>query len=73
VNDLRAFMAAHGMRTKGLDEDLGLSPLCWEFWPDRGGPGACLGSARSCAECPVYRSRAEVCHEVRPLLPGGTV
>src|SRR3990172_4938117 len=26
VEDLRAFMAAHGMRTDLLDEDLGLSP-----------------------------------------------
>ncbi|MBL6974390.1 MAG: excisionase family DNA-binding protein [Deltaproteobacteria bacterium] len=72
LKDLRVFMLAHGMRTDQLDSDMGFQPVCWEFWaslPDRvghrGGP--------TCGDCPVYRSRATVCREIRPLLPGGTV
>jgi excisionase family DNA binding protein len=73
LKDLRAFMAAHGMRTEDLDEDLGLSATCWEFWRHRSQVEARTPSATSCDECPVYRSHAEMCHEVRPLLPGGPV
>lgn len=72
VKDLRTFMLDHGMGTEQLDSDMGLKPVCWEFWaslPDSadrsGGP--------TCGDCPVYRSRASVCWEIRPLLPGGTV
>ncbi len=48
-------------------------PMCWDFWGalDRSSPTPTRGP--SCAQCPVFRSRAEVCHEIRPLLPGGTV
>ncbi len=73
IDDLRGFMAEHGMRTDLLDEDLGLSPTCWEFWASLDQTGRCPPHAPTCAQCPVYRSRAGVCHEVRPLLPGGTV
>ncbi len=73
VEDLRAFMAAHGMRTDLLDEDLGLSPTCWEFWASLDQTGHCPQGAQSCGDCPVHRSHADVCHEVRPLLPGGTL
>jgi excisionase family DNA binding protein len=72
LKDLRAFMAAHGMRTEDLDEDLGLSLPCWEFWRHRSHVEARTASS-SCDECPVHRSHAETCHEVRPLLPGGTL
>jgi excisionase family DNA binding protein len=73
VDDLRRFMTAHGMQTAALDNDFALRPTCWEFWAslDRSRtPGAC---GLKCAECPVYRSGARVCHVVRPLLPGGTL
>ncbi len=72
VDDLREFMAAHGMRTDTLDEDFGLTPSCWEFWASIGQTGRCPHAVADCAECPVHRSRAGVCHEIRPLLPGGT-
>jgi excisionase family DNA binding protein len=73
TEDLRAFMASHGMRTDLLDEELGLSPACWEFWGSIDRTSCCSHRGPSCADCPVYRSRAAVCHEVRPLLPGATV
>lgn len=73
VDDLRTFMAAHGMRTDLLDRDLGLSPTCWEFWASLDQTGRCPHGEPSCDQCPVYRSHASVCHEVRPLLPGGTL
>ena len=74
VEDLRAFMTAHGMRTDTLDHDLGLTPTCWEFWAsiDQTSP-CCSPGEPACNACPVYRSHADACHEVRPLLPGGTV
>jgi excisionase family DNA binding protein len=65
--DLRAFMGAHGMRTERLDEELGEALLCWQYWSGRGGPYP----PATCAECPVYLGRTQICHEVRPLLPGG--
>jgi excisionase family DNA binding protein len=71
--DLRAFMAGQGIRTDALDEDLGLSPACWEFWASLERTGACRGGGPSCAECPVSRAHAGVCHEVRPWQPGGTL
>jgi excisionase family DNA binding protein len=73
VDDLRSFMAAHGMRTDTLDHDLGLTPTCWEFWASIDQTSPCPTADSACTACPVYRSRADICHEVRPLLPGGTV
>ena len=73
VDDLRTFMATHGMRTDLLDHDLGLSPTCWEFWSTYDKTRGCPHAAPDCSACPVYRSHADVCHEVRPLLPGGTL
>ena len=72
LSDLRAFMKAHEMRTDLLEEELGHTPVCWQFWSERGDRGQTDPPA-TCVECPVYRGRAEVCHEVRPLLPGGTL
>lgn len=72
-DDLRAFMAAHGMRTDILDADVGLSPACWEFFGSLDLTGPRDPSAPKCGACPVFRSRAKVCHEVRPLLPGGSL
>ena len=73
VDDLRAFTKAQGIRTDLLEEDQGPLPTCWEFWSSLEQTGGCPAAAISCAKCPVYRSRAAVCYEVRPLLPGGTV
>lgn len=73
VDDLRAFTKAQGIRTDLLEEDQGPLPTCWEFWSSLDQTGGCPSAAVSCAKCPVYRSRAAVCYEVRPLLPGGTV
>ena len=73
VDDLRAFMKAHEIQTDLLEEDQGPLPTCWEFWSSLDQTGGCHPAAISCAKCPVYRSRAAVCYEVRPLLPGGTV
>jgi excisionase family DNA binding protein len=73
VGDLRCFMRSHGMRTDLLDVDSEHRPTCWEFFCATGQGPVPDGVSGMCAECPVYRSRAEVCHEVRPLLPGGTL
>jgi excisionase family DNA binding protein len=85
VADLRCFMRSHGMRTDLLDVETGHKPACWEFWAvwvsgrrdlegaAAGDPGGLVGGVcATCADCPVYRGRAAVCHELRPLLPGGT-
>ncbi len=70
VSDLRCFMKAHGMSTDLLDAELDAAEYvaCWDFWAGLTGPG----QENLCTDCPIYRSRAEVCHELRPLLPGGT-
>jgi excisionase family DNA binding protein len=68
LSDLRSFMKAHGMRTDLLEEEAGRRTACWQYWSLRGEPGP----PATCAECPVYRAQALICHEVRPLLPGGT-
>ncbi len=73
VEDLRDFMVAHGMRMDLLDEELGLFPTCWEFWASLDRTARTPAHGPNCDQCPVHRSRASVCHEVRPLLPGGTV
>jgi excisionase family DNA binding protein len=73
IEDLRAFMKAHGMRTDLLDSEVEHSPACWEFWAALSKSTLVDGVSGTCSDCPVYRSRAKVCHEVRPLLPGGTL
>jgi hypothetical protein len=60
------------MRTDLLEQELGSTPVCWQYWGERSGR-APNDPPATCLECPVYRGRAEVCHEVRPLLPGGTL
>jgi excisionase family DNA binding protein len=69
--DLRAFMRAHGMRTDLLDGEH--RPPCWEFWAAWSRGSLVDGVPDTCADCPVRRGRAERCHELRPLLPGGTL
>ena len=72
VSDLRAFMINHRMSTASLDLDVGHMPPCWEFW--RTSPrGASPAMADGCTDCPVFRSSATLCHEIRPFLPGGTL
>lgn len=73
VEDLREFMVEHGMRTDELVAEMGLAPLCWEFWTLLDAQSRKPAAAPTCKTCPVYRSQAAVCHEVRPLLPGGTL
>jgi excisionase family DNA binding protein len=73
IDDLRAFMAVHGMRTDILDQDQGLVPTCWEFWASIDRTGAGRGECPTCASCPVFQSAAAVCHAVRPFLPGATL
>jgi excisionase family DNA binding protein len=72
VADLRAFMLRHGMSTARLDCDVGQSSVCWEFF-STSVRGAAPALADGCAECPVFRSGASLCHELRPFLPGGTL
>lgn len=72
LSDLRRFMKDHDMRTDLLEEEIGEAPVCWQYWSERTGCPRSEPPA-TCVDCPVYRGRAEVCHEVRPLLPGGTL
>jgi excisionase family DNA binding protein len=73
VDDLRALMSEHGMRTDQLDGDFGLHPNCWEFWAHHSTEAQSCDRGPTCEDCPVHRSEASKCHEVRPLLPGGTL
>lgn len=73
ISDLRSFMKSHGMRTDQLDGDFGLHPFCWEFWSRVTTDMTSCKRGPTCDDCPVHRSHATICHEVRPLLPGGTV
>lgn len=71
LSDLRQFMIAHGMSTTSLDLDVGHVPPCWEFWRAASRrAGSTVGDP--CETCPVLRSNASLCHEVRPFLPGAT-
>jgi excisionase family DNA binding protein len=72
VAELRAFMRQHGMRTDAIDADFELDEPCWTFWSHDHASAAGQPDHRPCAECPVRRSGATVCRELRPLLPGGT-
>ncbi|MCU0690750.1 MAG: hypothetical protein MUF54_05050 [Polyangiaceae bacterium] len=71
MSDLRSFMIQHGMSTASLDLDAGYLPSCSEFWRDSSRGGGSL--ADGCENCPVRRSNAALCHEIRPFLPGGTL
>ncbi|MBN1652759.1 MAG: excisionase family DNA-binding protein [Deltaproteobacteria bacterium] len=73
IDDLRSFMTSRGMRTDLLELEIGKPPTCWEFWSSISPHPISAETAPGCIDCPVYRSRASVCYEVRPLLPGGTV
>lgn len=72
-SDLRAFMLAHGMSTELLDAELGGAPFCWQYWAATLQPRPAGGVCTSCIDCPVRRSGAADCFEVRPLLSGGTL
>lgn len=72
VSDLRAFMVSHGMSTTSLDLDIGHQAPCWEYWQVRT-RGALRPASTPCDDCPVFRSKALLCHEIRPHLPGGTL
>jgi excisionase family DNA binding protein len=70
VADLRAFMRAHAMRTDALDANFPPCASCWAYWAVEAPASSSGALARACADCPVYRARAAVCNEIRPLLPG---
>ncbi len=72
VDDLRAFMKDHDMRTDQLDSDFGIHPTCWEYWSELSKEPHGTNQKPACGACPVFRSSASKCHLVRPLLPGGT-
>lgn len=73
LDELRSFMLSRGMRTDILEAELEKTPTCWEFWSAVSSHPVSTEVSEGCADCPVYRSRASVCYEVRPLLPGGTI
>jgi excisionase family DNA binding protein len=73
IEDLRSFMLSRGMRTDLLEAEIEKAPTCWEFWSAVSSHPASSEATTGCTDCPVYRSRASVCYEVRPLLPGGTI
>jgi excisionase family DNA binding protein len=71
VDDLLEFMATHGMQPESSKAETRRSPLCWEYWSAAGAGWTPGGIPATCVECPVYLSRAMLCFELRPLLPGG--
>jgi len=73
LDDLRSFMLSREMRTDLLEAEIDKTPTCWEFWSAVSSHPVSTVATAGCADCPVYRSRASVCYEVRPLLPGGTI
>lgn len=66
VADLRRFMVQRQMSTALLDGELNCRPYCWECrqggGEDAGGPDA------PCRECPVYRTKALNCFELRAMI-----
>jgi excisionase family DNA binding protein len=63
VGDLRGFMRENDMRTDLLEEEQGIRPYCWEFHCQ---PGE---EVSACDHCPIRRSGAENCYELRKMIP----
>ena len=65
VDDLRRFMVDNDMSTALLDAELDCRPYCWECdyraHRESDVPGA------PCSECPVYRTKALNCYELRAI------
>ena len=65
VDDLREFMMRNEMSTALLDTELDSRPYCWEcqrgVHAEAGTPGT------PCGVCPVYRSQALNCFELRAM------
>jgi excisionase family DNA binding protein len=65
VDGLRQFMVRNEMSTELLDAELNWRPYCWEH--HRGLEAQTSTSGTSCSECPVYRTKALNCFELRAI------
>ncbi len=65
VDDLRQFMLCNEMSTALLDAELDHHPYCWEY--HRGMRREADASGTLCRECPVYRTKALNCFELRAI------
>lgn len=65
VDGLRQFMVRNEMSTELLDAELDCRPYCWEF--HREGRKGSSTHAAPCSECPVYRTKALNCFELRAI------
>ncbi len=65
VADLRRFMVRSEMSTALLDTELDCRPYCWECRP--GADRRATTPSAPCSECPVYRTKALNCFELRAI------
>lgn len=65
VDDLRAFMVRNDMSTALLDAEFDCRPYCWEYHHVAHGEGD--APVAPCSECPVYRTKALNCFELRAI------
>ena len=63
VDDLRGFMIRNSMSTAVLDTELDCHPYCWEC--RQGARKGDDATGAPCSECPVYRTKALNCYELR--------
>lgn len=65
VDDLRQFMVRNEMSTELLDEELDCRPYCWEY--HRAARKEATSPRAPCSACPVYRTKALNCFELRAI------
>jgi|GEM_PF-3329473 len=65
VQDLRLFMVQNDMSTTLLDAELECRPYCWEC--DSRAHGVESTSSVACRLCPVHRTKAMNCFELRMI------
>ena len=65
VDGLRQFMVRNEMSTELLDAELDCRSYCWEF--HQGGRSREDTPGMPCSECPVYRTKALNCFELRTI------
>jgi excisionase family DNA binding protein len=68
VDGLRQFMVENEMSTELLDAECDCRPYCWEY--HRWVRGAAGTSGSACSRCPVYRTKALNCFELRAISVG---
>jgi hypothetical protein len=68
VEDLRQFMIRNEMSTNQLDKELDGRPYCWECHHSTHKEASVPGPP--CGECPVYRTKALNCFELRAISAG---